>query len=188
MAQWGVAPSAALHPVPECACLTDTSYTGYHCSLCADWCSQWVMLAGTSMVLHVCCSTACPQVTFLCVCVCAFVRVRFCASIWRRQRWNDYYFNRADKTQFKIVGFVVLNQREKLRGWGEQYVIPPLYLLHLPMFFVSSLVSCYPSFSPIIFAISNLCADVIMPVYLVFKQHGQRLSPPITYTRSARLT
>lgn len=73
MAQWGVAPSAALHPVPECACLTDTSYTGYHCSLRVDWCSQWVMLAGTSMVLHVCCSTACPQVTFLCVCMCASV-------------------------------------------------------------------------------------------------------------------
>lgn len=76
VAQWGVSPSAALHPVPVCACLTDTSHTGCHCSLWVDWCSQWLMLAWSSVVLHVCCSTACPQVTFpLCVCLseCAFV-------------------------------------------------------------------------------------------------------------------
>lgn len=62
--QWGVSPSAALHHVPVCACMTDTSHTGCHCSLWVDWCSQWLMLAWSSVVLHVCCSTACPQVTF----------------------------------------------------------------------------------------------------------------------------
>lgn len=66
--QWNVAPSAALHLVPVCACLTDTSHTSYHCSLWVDRCSQWLMLVGNSVVLHMCCSAACPRVTFLCVC------------------------------------------------------------------------------------------------------------------------
>lgn len=84
VAQWSVAPFAALHPVPVCACLTDTSHTGYHCSLWVDWCSQWVMLAGNSMVLHVCCSTACPQVTFpwLCVCVLLCEHLRKTKMTW----------------------------------------------------------------------------------------------------------
>lgn len=66
------------------------------------------------------------------------------------------------------------------REWRGQCIIPP------PMFFVSSLLSLFLSrrFS----AISNPCTDVILPVYLVLKQRGQRLSPPITYTSSARLT
>lgn len=81
-AQWGVEPSAALHPVPVCACLIDTSHTSYHCSLWADCCSQWFILPASSMVLHVCCSTA-PRSLFP-ACACA----RFCASILGRQK-ND---------------------------------------------------------------------------------------------------
>lgn len=122
-----------------CACLTDTSHTGCHCSLWVDWCSRWLMLARSSVVLHVCCSTACPQVTFPSVCVCVW------AFLWVLEVDKDDMINiLKDKTKQKKNYFTPL----ALPITDEWYGLSCIHL--------SSLVHrCYPSLSAVIFAISH---------------------------------
>lgn len=84
---------------------------------------------------------------------------------------------------FKMRAFV-LNRR----NWENE--VGSLSFLHSSSLHPCSFVSFLPSLlsSPSLFVISNLCTDVILPVYSVPEQRGWRLSPPITYTGSARLT
>lgn len=139
VAQWGVAPSTALHPVPVCVCLTDTSHTGCHCSLWVDWCSEWLMLAGSSVVLHVCCSTACPQVTFPCVCACAFV----CGF---EEDKDDMMERKKKKLRYWPL---CVNQREKREMMRAVYnsstvLPPPMFLLCFITVIPLSLLSFLP--------------------------------------------
>lgn len=161
-AQWGVEPSSALHPVPVCACLIDTSHTSYHCSLWADGCSQWFMLAASSMVLHVCCSTACPRVTL------PWARVCFCASILGRQKRYDYYSNKGGEKREMLL------EIQFWRIWKESEWLTESYYL-----FSAFIIPPAPSFMQFL--------NFILPAF-VLKLHGQHSSTPITYTSSARLT
>lgn len=170
VAQWGVPPSAALHPVPVCACLTDTSHTGCHCSLRVDECSVWVTLAGSSVVLHVCCSSARPQVTF--PCGCAFVRV----FEEDRDDMITTLKNHNNKNRFSMLAFV-LNRGEKLRKWCGQDAIPPVCCLHLCSLFRH----CSP---PNNLAISNPCTDATLPVCLLLKQRWPAFYPHPSLTRA----
>lgn len=138
VAPWCVARSSALHPVPVCACLTDTSHTSYHCSLWVDWCSEWFMLAWCSIVLHVCCSAACPQVNSPCVCVC----MRACVAL--RRLWGG---QRA-KNLVLDGGICVKSERNWENEVGSN---SPLYCLHLCSLFhlcYSSLLSCWQFLIP----------------------------------------
>lgn len=138
VAQWGVVPSAALHPVPVWACLTDTSHTGCHCSLWVDWCSEWLMLAGSSVVLHMCCSTACPQVTFPHVCACAFVWV------FKEDKDDMITTLKQWKSLIQDTGVCVKSEKETERMmWA---LCNSSTALPAPMFFVSSLLSHFPSY------------------------------------------
>ena len=145
--------------VPVCACLIDTSHTSYHCSLWAGACSQWFILPASSMVLHVCCSTACPQVTLPCA------RVRVCASILERQKY-DYNSNREKKRE-NSWKYTSVKTRKEPEWLTESY--------YRCVFIIAQAPSSLPFL------------NFALPV-LVLELHGQHLSTPITYTSSARLT
>lgn len=129
-------------------------------------------LGGTTRVLLRCLP---PGHVSLCVCMC------FCVQVWGRQKWHDYNskYNRMKKKKLDNWPFVCKSEREKQRMmWAvcnSSTVLPPLCFITVYLF-----LSCHFCRLPI------PCTDVILPVYLDHKQHGQRLSPPITYTSSAQ--
>lgn len=149
--QWGVL------SLCRRACLTDTSYTGCHCSLWTDWCSGWLdagweICGTTTCMLHHCLSCP-PGHVSLCVLMCFYLP--------------------CEKDKLGVI-----TNEQKMYEWCGHFLIPPLYCLNLYSLFHY----CYLSVIP------DPCTEVFLPVYLVLKQQGQRVSPPITYTGSARLT
>lgn len=70
--QWGVTPSVALHPVPVCVLDRHLTLAIVLFGLTGVQCES--VLAGSLVVLHVCCSTVCPRVR---VCAHVLLCVRF---------------------------------------------------------------------------------------------------------------